>query len=495
MIRRIVPWLIFAIFGFYLIGTNFQAKMGKIDDHEIEMFLGSDGKINIVEIPKVIAGTEVGKWGKYERFRPSYYTLRVIESSLWRDNAFLWYATRYVMLVVVMGLGYLILARILPKLIAMLSIFYLLTLPMWADVLTRLGPSEIYAAVGVTMFGYGLITQLDWLWFVGYLIAVGSKENLLFLLPVLGIWFLIQIIQKKVTTKQAILAATAIAYTVWILGGIVLATRLSGTDVYGTNISYVDRLKLLWSHKRYIIETQHLLFAAVVSLGMLVESMVRRKNPKYFWIMLMLGVIVASQYIFYDNTLPTNMRYDFPGVVVMRLLNIIPVAWMLELVKDNKRQILIKAGLVGLMAGILGFQIFRHGYTPIRLRAIVNKNQTLTFEQTLNPLISKLKSNPDKTLVMVSDYYLDYEPIVSISRFLRAKGVSNTIALDYRIVETDPQNSLKLELEDELIKVREGGAVTEVFSNFEKYDQTETDCYSITFQKRLESNCELVATF
>ncbi len=162
---RWLPWIVFAVFGFYLIGNNFNAKLGMIDDHEIAMFLGSDGKVSVDEFPKEILKTEIGQWGSYLRYRPSYYTLRVLETALWRDDARLWYLSRYLMLVVSMVLGYQIMIMYFPQIVSYLFIFYIMTMPFWPDMLTRLGPSEMYALPAVLLFVYGLIKNKLWIVF------------------------------------------------------------------------------------------------------------------------------------------------------------------------------------------------------------------------------------------------------------------------------------------------------------------------------------------
>ena len=44
---KLLPIVVFAVFGYYLMGGLFSARLGMIDDHEIPYFLGSDGVITI----------------------------------------------------------------------------------------------------------------------------------------------------------------------------------------------------------------------------------------------------------------------------------------------------------------------------------------------------------------------------------------------------------------------------------------------------------------
>src|SRR3989339_1434051 len=96
---KIFPLLVFLLFGYYLLGANFTAKLGIIDDHEVSWFMGEKGKVEITDIPQVLSRTELGQFGEYKRFRPSYYLLRVIETVAWGNNAGAWYFARYLLFV------------------------------------------------------------------------------------------------------------------------------------------------------------------------------------------------------------------------------------------------------------------------------------------------------------------------------------------------------------------------------------------------------------
>lgn len=478
MIAKIFPWFIFAVFGFFLVGNTLQAKLGVIDDHEIVMFLGQDGKIKLNEIAKIISSTEVGQWGEYPRFRPSYYTLRVLEATFWGDNATLWYGTRYLMLVVCLTLTYITLSRFIPKILSFTIVLYLMTLPLWSDILTRLGPSEIYAAFGLVLFSFGMINGKYYLWFIGYLISVGSKENMLFMLPIMLFWLGLKFWNKKITKKEIILGVVATLYTAWIIAGIGLATIKLGADVYGTQISYKDRIMTLWSYKRYIVDTQHLYFSLIATIGMILVAWKNSVSRKYLILMVVVGGTAASQYIFYNNSLPTNMRYDFPGVIALRLLDVISFAWIWSyLTKRNIRWIM---GLTLLIAvTILASQTYRNGYERIQNQVTKVVSETSSFDSSITKFVSDLTQDSQKPLLIVTNNYLDYEPIVSISRFLRARGVTNPMTLYYYGEVTEEDNDLARVLETEMLEVMKDGANTKTFSQFDKYIEDANGYYCI----------------
>ncbi len=259
MIRKIIPLIVFAIFGFYLMGANFQAKLGIIDDHEIAWLLGPDGRVSIREFVPTLLKTEVRQWGTYLRYRPSYYALRVAETALWKDKATLWYGTRYVIFVVSMLLMYWILSNYVPGIVAYAVIFYVFTMPFWPDLLTRLGPSEIYAVPASLIFAYGILKNRLWMVAIGYAVCVGAKENFLVLFPFLLAWIFCKWKAKKLQKRDWLVTLILTIYTTFIVTAILVATAKAGTDVYGTQISYRYRItKFIWDIPK-IIADRHVL--------------------------------------------------------------------------------------------------------------------------------------------------------------------------------------------------------------------------------------------
>src|SRR5262245_8266043 len=86
-----------AFFSAGLLYPDFSACWGIIDDHEIMAFAGNQGHLGLGQIPQLLAKTEVVKIGqRFPRYRPAYYSLRLAETALWRNDPFLWYAFRVV---------------------------------------------------------------------------------------------------------------------------------------------------------------------------------------------------------------------------------------------------------------------------------------------------------------------------------------------------------------------------------------------------------------
>jgi hypothetical protein len=485
-----ISWLIFALFGFYLVGNNFSAKLGLIDDHEIAMFLGSDGQVKISEFIPTVMSTEVGKWGTYLRYRPSYYTLRVLETMLWRDNAMLWYLSRYVMLVVAMWLGWKIMSRYFPKILSYVFIFYLMTIPFWTDLLTRLGPSEIYGIVAIPLFIYGLLEKKLWMITVGYMVAVGAKENFLVLFPILLLYTGYRAYTKAISQKDIIATVGMTVYTLFIVGAIQTATAQAGADIYGASISYSDRLVRLYSYKRYIVESRHLQAAILIfGVGLIkLVSDVYKKGKAILHKNLILNHLIAgslvgtsilSQYIFYDSKIPSNIRYDYPVMLLFPVLQMIAVSLLIQMLPPKIKGLKISWLLNLIVVAAMLLFIFKRGYGPVQQEALRSARVTQGFQQKLKLIEEKLKDEPQVKLVFVSEKYLDFEPIVSVSRYLTSRRINNEFMLYYQMEEdkNDP-----MELDDRLKAVMNGEVGDDgIFDRFTEYKIDDKPCYSITY--------------
>lgn len=488
-LQKYLPWIVFSLFAYYLVGNNFSAKLSMIDDHETAWFLGSDGKIKLTEIPSVVMNTEVGQWGKSSRYRPSYYTLRVIEAALWKNDAWKWYFFRYLLLVVSMVLGWKILINYFPKVIAYLFIFYVMTMPFWPDILTRLGPSEIYALPTLLLFVYGIIKNKFWMIFVGYIVCVGGKENLLILLPVLVTWLIIN--AKKLSKHEWLMALLLVLYTAFIATGIVIATNNSGVDFYLNDISYFKRFVLTIQSIPKIIDNRHLTIPMIM-FGVLSFY----TNKKYFLLGISVLLTAMSQYVFYNNTLPTNTRYDFPALLLFPIFDLIVVKMLTDIIKRYPWSKLFKfvfyAGLCLLM---LAFVVHR-GYFLIHDSAVKNVIKSTRFDDNLKNARSWAKDNPESTLVFTSIHFTDFEPIVSVSRYLTSMEINNRMVIDYT-KEKELNDILGINLEKIMVDSMNGEPkIDKTFERFHPLQELTKPCYSISFYEApAYEDCQVVAKF
>ena len=146
-------------FSYLLTGKQIAlANWGMIDDHEVFTYLGSSLHLAPGDIwNTLLAKTEVGTL--QGRFRPTYYFLKMVEVSAFGPNVHLWYLGNTVCFAIFLARSGgrrcappgIWLSGALTASIALLS--------LWANVWSRLGPSEIFgaAAVGIGLFTADLV--------------------------------------------------------------------------------------------------------------------------------------------------------------------------------------------------------------------------------------------------------------------------------------------------------------------------------------------------
>ncbi|KKQ41215.1 MAG: hypothetical protein US60_C0045G0004 [Microgenomates group bacterium GW2011_GWC1_37_8] len=466
------------LFSFILIRNNFKTKWSIIDDHEIVYFLGSDQKILLSEFPEVLSKTEVGKFGISQRFRPSYYILRVAETYVWNDNPHLWYIARYFILVFFLfTISYLISKYfgVIPSIIFSL---YIMTGKYWSDIWTRLGPGEIYVTLGLSFYFMGLFitvenktkSLLPWLFFfIGGLISIGSKENMV-ILAIPGLYILVyRIIHKKIDWKL-ILPFLHIMFSLFVFFGVYLAISKTGTDIYANEVSSLKIIQFVfYGFKKTVIDLK-IIWLLLLGLFILIPKIYFHQkfnfikfvinNRSITYLLVWQFLIYYTQFIFYSGVWPTNARYDFPGILAKQIF------WLCSLyllnriisegVKLKVKSFVLKIINISFFAYLL-IIIFNRGFNDIISASKNNASVTASFTDSLNTLSSLCKEYPDYALIIKSRDPWDYEPIFSIERFIRYLGVSNLIYIDYEDTKITSRLGMEKGLSETLINASKNG--------------------------------------
>ncbi|MEY9422612.1 hypothetical protein ABIF69_009054 [Bradyrhizobium japonicum] len=180
----------FKLIGPQILGANWSI----IDNWDYFNWLGPDLNLPLSEVwHTLMTKTEVGSG--VGRYRPSYYTLMVLETSLWGPNVHLWYLARTLEFGLFIASIWWIVSRFVGMWLSAVLLLPILAQPFWGDVWARLGPQEIYgcASVGLILFGaYGLFAgQSRGLRITGAcvialagVILIGTKETFL---PIAGL--------------------------------------------------------------------------------------------------------------------------------------------------------------------------------------------------------------------------------------------------------------------------------------------------------------------
>lgn len=453
-----VSWA--ALVAFFLLGASLQAQWSIIDDHEIIDALGPSGRLSLKGLYDLLAThREVGSPSSdWPRYRPGYYVLRFLECFLWGSEPALWYGCRFVLFIVAMALFWDLLWRWLGGLGASLLLLAALTYKFWSDIWTRLGPAETYAVVGVALYLHASDNIIrisrsserarSWprrlgfwaLLTLGALIALGSKENFVILVPctwLLTGWLLWRR-QLGIFGWLSLLLVTATGLV--IAAVVVLALRHTQLDVSQASVAPVDRLRLLLSvcdvflHRweGQVLMAGGLCLASLWYWAFLWKAVARpflRRLASYsLLVSLVSGMVIASQFIFYNGDWPRGMRYDFPGLLVFPGLAGLEAWLLLTLLRVLGMGRLAREVICGaLLAGLIGIVLLNGFALP---GAVANNvASTRSFTQHLDTIVLRLQAEPTRPVVFVSHSAWDYEPILSLKRFLAARRVVNPIFL------------------------------------------------------------------
>lgn len=475
--KTLMLLLFSAIFSFFLVQNNFNAKFGIIDDSDIAYFLGSDKKISLSEFPRIILSTEVGNFGSTLRYRPAYYIMKVTESSIWKDNPHLWYFARYAILTLFLFLLSYIISNFLGIVPAIIFSLFVMTGAYWSGVWARLGPSEIYMVLGLSLYSFGLLRIIEadmesifpWLLFLlGGLVAIGSKENMVILaIPSLCL-LIYRIIHRKLDWKL-IIPILHILLALLISVGIYLAISKTGHDFYDNQIGTGGSLALVL---RGIIRTikdfkiveiiligLFLLVSKIIVLGRINLKEFFSRNIKTIVLLIFLCFVYFTQFVFYSGGWPNGTRYDFPGILAKQLFWLICfylLAKLLLLFNSNKsKPILLQLNII--FFGLLLISVVNTGYYPLIKASENNALITSTFTRNLGELSDLAKGYPGYPLVLKSESTRDYEAVFSLERFTRFMGVSNLIYLDYKDVNLEKRSGLEKQLSETLTQISKNG--------------------------------------
>jgi len=442
-----------------LIGENLNAQWWIIDDHRLLARLGPDGELSIGEtLDVLISHPEVGKPSlKNERYRPALMVLTYLETFVCQDSPFRWYLGRLLIMAASLSLFLNVLWYWVGIPIGSVFIVYCLTYQFWGDIFCRLYTSEIYALPGSALFLWGAQnlyrlgranrepsrTSYFSSWTIlslGVCIASGSKENFLFLLPL--VWVLAFWLARKGRLWRASwpFMITITLYNVLIAGVVVTGLMARGVDQYQNSVSPVSRLQLIpygasafFSRKELI---SFILFLIVASRGIWIQRR-NRASPNVHHstrISFLLGTIFFGtfvfNYVFYNGTIPKGTRYDFPALLMPGLFWLSMYLVAEHVLADLKGRRTVRYLRTGLVL-ILGVLTANRGTESLHRSSHLNVVRTREFQSRLNLIVTQLKSRPADSALLVSHHPYDLELLGSVEFFLRRAGVTNDLFVRY----------------------------------------------------------------
>ena len=452
--------VISGVFSLLLTGAQiFRANWGLIDDHQIFTFLGPDLKLPASEIwSTLLTKTEVGQL--QGRFRPSYYLITVVETSLFGPDVHLWYIRNSVAFALFLsGLWWTMSRHVVAWLGGAITAWIAL-LPLWAGIWSRLGPSEIYGAafVGIMLFAADAILFSDSpsarrlgaiVLTLAALGLAGLKETFL-PLAAGGAGFVLVLAGIQRRLSQWLIAALALVILIGAATiALVVAKELggSGVDFYekpvglGTTLMHAiigifDALLRTW-------------WVWVLPIVFLQLLNVLPRKPWIDWISesrlafagyALLVLMYAAQCGLYRISFPHNSRYDFPAMLLVPLTCCIAVCEVSRRLRGRfPYRVIDYAQLTAAMFLIFGLVNANLGRPPDLAQAVKrNIETTNAFFSELQGAVRAARESPDRPVILDAYGPMAYEGIYSLRSYLRAFGVRNPIALRFH-----PDDKLK----------------------------------------------------
>ena len=452
---KLVNFVVVAFFSValscLLIGSQiFRANWGIIDDHEVFFFLGPSLDLPVGDIwATLLAKTEVGTL--QGRFRPSFYLLKVIETSLFGANVHLWYLSNAIAFAIFLGSIWWVLRPFVGGWLSGAITGSISLLPMWSDVWSRLGPSEIYGAacVGIMIFAANSILLDDnhrvrnlsaIALALATIVLVGLKETFI---PLAAGSFVILILAGIKRRLPLPLIGVVALLIVVCLGGIGLVVirqmRAAGTDFYGNAagpwltikfgiMGVVDALRKTW----WLFAFRIIVFW---TFGLL------RGKPAGSWIpeskdaVAAYGFIIAmyaAQCALYRSTFPQNSRYDFPAMLLVPIACCILVGEICQKARRELSERTVEYAQLT-VAGFLFLTLTVHLARVPPLVAAVKMNIKVTnrFHDELLRLVRAAKESPESPVILDAYGPVAYEPVYSLLRYIPALGAKNIISVRF----------------------------------------------------------------
>ena len=507
--------IIFSLFSYFVIGDNFKAQLGMIDDHQIINILGPKLKIDFIDLPRLFCENVFGSFGTAIRQVPTYFALRTLEVFFWRDNAFFWYLTRFVFLVCSLFITWLTLNRRLNKISSLIFVLFILTAHYWSDILTRLGTHEIYVLPGLALYAFSFMSILysqsknilkNWFFLLlGTIISVGSKENLVVILLPALVLYAHQLLRRRVNKIASVFFLLSILFGLYVVCGTLIVLKNMGHDVYANDVSLFYRIKLFahglifgfvnLKYKYFIVANLVILIIAKLKAGPEQFLVLFKLNLKYYLLGTTLIVFYSTQFTFYNGQWPTEIRYDFPGMLSIPFFLLSVYTYSLSAIKTLNPQARLDTVLYVSFFSYLLFFSLSTQYKILRQSALENQNNTVNFKNKINKIIGVTKNNPKIPIIFNSHAPFDYEPIASVNIFLTNYGAKNNKYLKLHYAPISAKNELEKQLTNMLVNISNNGGTGEFsFKPLSQFDE-KTNCVDISYVEISNSLCQYKEVF
>lgn len=431
------------LFSYLLVGVNLNSKWWIIDDHEIMNTIEDSYRLSPLNYFKFVAGSETFMIGKSPRYRPARYIIYFAETMMWGKNPFIWYLVRFIIFISVLFSCWYLVDKYVGLIMSGVFTIYLVTLDFWPDIVLRLGPSETYVILGVAIFClsfYGLLkaNQIYIYWlgiFFGTFLAVGSKENMIFMvLPLILLYvnFVRNRIKISLLGKLSLMLSTLMIFLVAY--SVAIVNHRTGHDIYQQSTVISGRIDIaqrglilmLTDYKIILPILLISLLLLVINIAPRLKSYSNKSEYSYWYVGLLISMLLTylSQFIFYNGNWPQGNRYDFPGVLIPPFLWLMVYVFINNILGKYSNKV-VKYLFMFFCVSFIFFIIYNNKFVKLRTAAKKNVERTNFFTNSLQYFMTEVKNNNGCDIVFYPSDPWSYEPIVSVKRFLLASGINN----------------------------------------------------------------------
>ena len=496
--------------SFLYFGENLKAKMGIIDDHT---YLRT-GVLNdpLLIWKNFINAPEISSFGNSPRFRIIYDLINNIQTTLWGMDASSWYLVNIMVFAFFIFCVFYILYENLGIKWALPFFLLIISQKYFAHIFTRLGTAEVWTILGLSIYFLSLNSiyqkskktiALFSSWkeclfmILGAIIMIGSKENFA-TLGILVVAFILFLKQKNKLTKTIFFSSIFIlSLNMYQVLHIFLTQRKNGVDFYQNDSGIIVRIMKImegaFSGKAFFPSIYFLFFILVLIAYLITEIKIRKnKIDKHilnklfirpFYIGMMLAVFYLFNLYIYNGLFYDSNRYAFPFVLICQILLLVFTRWVYDFWQyyiPKRKFKFLEIVYVCIILGLMFFLTKNIQYS--RKISSLNVEATALFQEKIKEMAKIIKRNPKWPVVFSSYAPFDYEPLISVSYYLKYYVVENDLMVKtyYDSINLDKDPLLKWVAEENLKFEKDG------WTNFVPYEEnSRNQCFDINFKKEI----------
>ena len=401
-----------------------------------------------------------------------------MEASLWGTNVHLWYAVNTVCFAVFLSSIWWTLFRFLGGWLGGALTAWIALLPLWTDVWSRLGPSEICGAgcIGIMIFAANFLLHSTTpfqrnlaaivLAFAA-IVLCGLKEpfiplaaSAIFVLIFSGTKRLLSPILIGILSVAILACAGAVFFVV------VKGTLATGTDYYGKSVGPLRTITFAAAGVLVgFVQTWWIIVLPIAFLQILRVLPVKSFKEWVFdsrdavILYLFLIALYATQSGLYRVIFPTGTRYDFPAALLVPF-----TVFIIACEGSQKLRRIYSERTITYVQFIMSVFVFfalaeALIAKPFPLQVAVKKNIVATnlFYNEFTRLVQSAKQAPGSPIVLEAHGPFSYEGVFSLSIYLTSLGITNPVSVRYHSDSATYGNYLD-QLQAQLLSLQNTGS-------------------------------------